>query len=116
MTTEKLIQGQILPPVPRDSPYYNYGTPNVSSGLAGQGSTAASTPSTNSRIQSHDDLIKRYNLTNRVSVDHNAETPREVQEKYEWSKKREERETLLRRRKEDAILRARQNLIKKEGL
>lgn len=107
-TIEKLLNETILPMPPRDSRYFEWTGTTFTSGTTPVTNTGASPASSE---PTRDDLIKRYNLQNRVFAEgSNAQ----ARGKYEWSKKREEREETLRKRKEDAILAARRNLLVKE--
>lgn len=64
----------------------------------------------------HEDLIKRYNLQNRVHQPEQqpVDTPENAKARYEWSKQREVREKTLRRRKEEAVLAARRKMQEAE--
>lgn len=107
LTIEKLLSGQHLPAPPTDSRYHGW-----SSHYAGSDLASAQTSYTTSSEPTKEDLIKRYNLQNRIY----ASQPSTSEEKYAWSKKREEREEMLKRRKEAAVLAARSKLMEKDGL
>lgn len=108
-TIEKLLNEAILPMPPQDSRYAEWS----GSSFAPSSTSNPNASTTNSSSEpTRDDLIKRYNLQNRVYAEgSNAQ----ARGKYEWSKKREEREETLRKRKEDAILAARMNLMAKDS-
>lgn len=117
-TIEKLLAGQDLPSPPITSRFHDFANRSDTNT-----SSAASTSSSNSRANTRngtntneptkEDLIKKYNLQNRVYADPLTSEP-DGSQKYEWSKSREEREKTLRRRKEEMVLAARRKLQAKE--
>lgn len=117
-TIEKLLSGVQLQRAPAGSRYATWSesadTQAASSSVSSQGTSAANAAS---KGLTKDDLIKRYNLEGRVTGEGGgpSETREEALEKYQWSKKREEREVTLRRRKEDAILAARRRLQQQDS-
>ena len=138
-TVEKLLTGSTLPPVPRNSEWFDY-SPSRPGSTAGTSSSSGM--GTGSDLPTKDDLIKRYNLAGRLNslpddpTSSDALSPSRAatpvgggsgstgsssnspssggQETYSWSKSRSEREAQLKRRKEDAILQARARLLARE--
>lgn len=117
-TIEKLLSGQTLPRPPIESRYYDFARSSASPSNPGTQNTAnsnraASMSSSSVNEPTKEDLIKKYNLQNRVYV--NPESQSTGSTKYEWSKDRQQREQTLRKRKEDMILAARRKLVEQEG-
>ncbi|ORY83709.1 hypothetical protein BCR37DRAFT_397972 [Protomyces lactucae-debilis] len=114
-TIETLLAERPLPACPRDSPYSSYRvTTSASSSSAASGTAAGATRGGHAAVssgqqqqQQHPDLVQRFNLQGR-----SAETG---DVKYTWSKERAQREATLKKRKEDAILRAREKMASTES-
>jgi coupling of ubiquitin conjugation to ER degradation protein 1 len=96
-TIETLLAGRPLPACPRDSVYYRPTTTTTTT-TAASSSLAHSEPTS----KEHLNLVQRYNLQGRTADPSDAQ--------YAWSRERSQREATLRKRKEDAVLRARQRL------
>lgn len=108
-TIEKLLNGSQLPTPPRESRYHEWAQAPPTTPRGQSSATSGSNGSAGADEPTREDLIKRYNLQNRIYTQ-----PAQTEERYEWSKKREEREETLRRRKEEAILSARRKLMEKD--
>lgn len=123
-TIEKLLGGQPLPRPPIESRYFDFArrsmtsTSSIGTGGSNGGVASATNGSagSNPNEPTKEDLIKRYNLQNRVYADpeaSNSGSSSSSSTKYEWSKDRQQREQTLRRRKEEMILAARRKLVEK---
>ncbi|BFZ53730.1 hypothetical protein PYCC9005_000760 [Savitreella phatthalungensis] len=101
-TVEKLMNNVELPEVPANSPFRGYTRAPADRG-----------PHTGKQSESEvrENLIQRYRLQDRLEEDSQDTSP--VSSQNNWSKSRQEREALLQRRKEAAILSARRRMAQK---
>ncbi|KAK4463704.1 hypothetical protein QBC42DRAFT_198384 [Cladorrhinum samala] len=103
VTTERVLQGRLeSPPVTFQPPPPPTSTTNRQNGNQASTSKASAAPS-------QPDLITRYNLKDKVNAVP-VEEPEEKTGKKAWSSNRDERQSLLQKRRDQMILEARRKM------
>lgn len=109
-TVERYLAQGTLPFPPNSNP-----RPVVTpAAVTTSASTSSSSTTSRSASAPKNSLIDKYNLADRLISDENSEGEPQPEKKIKWSQSKEERQKLLKKQREDMILKARRKLELKE--